>query len=85
MYYIIEIQKYQDGTFGHLVHYADTRNRAESKYHEVLAAAAISELPQHSAALISDQGFPILNQCYTHEVINPVVEPEEDNTEENPE
>ena len=77
MYYIIEIQKYEDGEFGHLVHWATTRNQAESKYHEVLAAAAISNLPQHSASLISDQGFPILNQCYTHEVTpEPTPEPE---------
>ncbi len=46
-YYVIEIQKYQDGSFGHLVHPAydedqtQARLKGESKYHEVLAAAAI--------------------------------------------
>lgn len=68
MYYIIEIQKYRDGSFGHIVHWAETRNLAESKYHEVLSYAAKSDLPQHAASLISDQGFPILNQCYMHEI-----------------
>lgn len=78
MFYIIEIQQYQDGEFGHIVHWAKTRNEAESKYHEVLAAAAVSELPKHSAALISDEGFPIMNQTYRHEVaVDPEVREEE--------
>lgn len=69
MYYILEIQQYADGSFGHLVHYADSRNRAESKYHEVLAAAAVSELPKHSAVLINENGEAIINQTYVHETI----------------
>lgn len=96
-YYIIEIQKLQSGEFAHLVHWAfDTdatkaRLKAESKYHEVLAAAAISELPQHSATLITSDGRAIMNQCYRHEVAQPEpevepseepVEPEIDPTEE---
>ena len=50
-FYIIEIQKYVNGEFGHIVHFAydedptKARLKAESKYHEVLAAAAVSELP----------------------------------------
>ena len=69
MYYIIEIQKYLDGSFGHIIHWAETRNLAESKYHEVLSYAAKSDLPQHAACIISDQGFPILNQCYMHDIV----------------
>ena len=58
-YYVIEIQKYADGTYGHIVHPAydedqmEARLKGESKYHEVLAAAAISQLPQHGAMLMS--------------------------------
>ena len=71
-YYIIEIQKYQDGGFGHIVHWASdadadrARMKAESKYHEVLAAAAISELPQHAAALLASDGAELMRQCYYH-------------------
>jgi hypothetical protein len=81
-FYIIEIQQYANGEFGHIVHFAyDTdstkaRLKAESKYHEVLAAAAISELPQHSATLLTCDGRAIANQCYKHVVITP--EPEEE-------
>lgn len=72
-YYILEIQKYLNGEFGHIVHFAYDENatkarlKAESKYHEVLAAAAVSELPQHSATLITCDGRVIMNQCYVHE------------------
>ena len=67
MYYIIEIQQYKDGTYGHQVHWAQTRNQGESKYHEVLAAAAVSDLPSHSATLIDSRGLVIMNWCYEHE------------------
>ena len=82
-FYIIEIQKYVNGEFGHIVHFAydedatKARLKAESKYHQVLAAAAVSELPQHSATLLTSDGRAIMNQVYRHEV----VAPEEESTE----
>ena len=82
-YYILEIQKYLNGEFGHIVHFAYDANatkarlKAEAKYHEVLAAAAVSELPQHSATLITSDGRVIMNQCYIHEIEpEPTPEPE---------
>ena len=66
MFYIVEIQKSADGNCAHLVFTAETRNEAESKYHSVLASAAVSPLAQHSAIVFADNGFPILNQCYMH-------------------
>ena len=80
-FYIFEIQQYTNGEFGHIVHFAydadatKARLKAESKYHEVLAAAAISELPQHSATLLTADGRAIMNQCYKHEVVQPEPEP----------
>lgn len=71
-YYIIELQTYANGEYGHIVHVAYdadpeiARFKAESKYHEVLAAAAISTLPQHAAVVVTSGGFPILHQCYEH-------------------
>ena len=75
-FYIVEIQQYQDGTFGHIVHFAydedpdKARLKGESKYHEVLAAAAVSNTLMHSAIMFSTDGFPIHNQCYKHGIIN---------------
>ena len=69
-YYIVEVQKQPDGNFAHLVHTADNRNAAESTYHQVLAAAAISELPQHGAILFTDEGYPLMQQCYKHDSVS---------------
>ena len=76
-YYIFEIQQYANGEYGHIVHFAydddanKARLKAESKYHEVLAAAAVSELRSHSATLLTADGRTIMNQCYKHEIVAP--------------
>ena len=81
-YYILEIQKYANGEYGHIVHFAydadatKARLKAESKYHPVLASDAVSERSSHSAYLISSAGRCIMNQCYIHEL--PAPEPEEE-------
>lgn len=85
-YYIIEIQQYTNGEYGHQVHFAfdvdaaKARLKAESKYHEVLAAAAVSELQSHSATLLTSDGRAIMNQCYKHTLPEP--EPEVESTTE---
>lgn len=81
-YYVFEIQKYANGEYGHLVHWASDANadrarmKAESKYHEVLAAAAISELPQHAATLLASDGTELMHQCYVHTIQEQSPEPE---------
>lgn len=87
-YYIIEIQQYANGEYGHIVHFAydedesKARLKAESKYHEVLAAAAVSELQSHAATLLTADGRTIMNQCYKH-ALAPAAE--EESSEEQPE
>lgn len=86
-FYIIEIQQYANGEFGHIVHFAYDENattarlKAESKYHQVLASAAVSELPQHSATLLTSDGRAVMNQCYKH-VVEPTPEPTPEPEEE---
>lgn len=70
-YFIVEIQKQHNGAYAHLVHTADTRNAAESVYHQVLAAAAISNLPEHSAIMFTSEGFPLMHESYKHEGAQP--------------
>ena len=85
-YYIIEIQQNKEGEYGHIVHYVFDENpeqarlKAESKYHEILSSAAISETMKHSAIIISDEAFPVMFQCYKHTF--EVVEEEEMETNE---
>lgn len=77
-FYIIEIKQLANGEYEHIVHYAfdadpvKARLKAESKYHEILSVGAVSETRKHSAIIISDEAFPVMNQCYKHDT--PIVE-----------
>lgn len=66
MYIVIEIQTNADGTVGNLVYaYAD-KNEAYSKYHSILAAAAISALPKHAAVILQNDGLPLEFRYFKH-------------------
>ena len=66
-YLTIEIQTSADGTVSNLVTAHDTRLAAESTYHTILAAAAISQLPCHAAMLVTSEGYPVAYESYKHE------------------
>ena len=66
MYIVMELQKQKDGTVSNIVTSHESLALAESAYHAILASAAVSELPAHSAVLLSEEGFPVKNQCYKH-------------------
>lgn len=66
-YLVIEIQTNADGTVGNIVTAHDTRNAAESAFHSVLAAAAVSNLPMHAAVLLASDGSLIDSRCYEHD------------------
>ena len=65
-YIIMEIQVDAANNVATIVSQADSRMQAESIYHQVLAAAAISQVPKHGAVLMSDEGFCLMRDCYTH-------------------
>ena len=66
MYIIIEMQTDANGIVSTLVTQKETRNEADSLYHQVLAAAAISAVPVHACAMMSNEGYPIENAFYRH-------------------
>lgn len=66
MYIVVEIQT--STTVATLVNSYEDRNQAESKYHQILTAAALSSVPKHSAVLMNDVGQIIKNETYIHEV-----------------
>ena len=66
MYIVIEIQTNADGTVGTIVTQWYDLQQAESKFHSILAYAAASELPVHSAVIISNEGLLLRNESYTH-------------------
>lgn len=79
-FYVIEIQTYQDGSFGDIKHIAYdedpgiARLKGEAKWHEIMAAAAVSTLPCHAVTLLTTDGRCIMNGCYRH-TVTPEPEP----------
>ena len=82
-YYVVEVQKNANGEFGHNVFWLYDENadkarlKGEAKYHEVLAAAAVSNLAEHSAIMFASDGTPLMHQCYKHEAESEQVKLEE--------
>lgn len=78
--YIVEVKKNANQEFEHNVFWVydedpdKARLKGESKYYEVLSAAAISDVAEHSAILFTSEGFPLMHQCYKHENVAEVVE-----------
>lgn len=64
-YIVAEIQTNDSGTVSSIATAYDDYYKAESKYHTVLAAAALSNLPVHSAVLLDNLGGMIHTQSYT--------------------
>ena len=83
MYKVIELQSYGDST-AHLVFDAATSNEAQSKYHQVLAAAAISNVEVHAACILNNEGRLIMQQAYYHPQPEPEPEPEPESEPETP-
>ena len=63
-YIVIEIQVNADGGVGTLVNAYDSYNTAQQQYHTILAAAAVSELPVHSAVVLDVTGELIDHQAF---------------------
>lgn len=63
-YIVMELQT--DTTTATLVNQYDNRAAAESAYHGILAAAAVSSVPVHAAVLMTEEGFVLRNECYKH-------------------
>lgn len=66
MYIVIELQTNADGTVGNLVYQYNNRDDAESKFHSILASAAISSLPVHAAVMLTNAGTMVKSGYYRH-------------------
>ena len=79
MYIVIEIQT-TDTSAWIVNQYAD-KAQAESRFHNILAAAAVSAIPTHAALMIDEKGFPVRPpEYYEHQPVV-VEEPPEDEEE----
>lgn len=70
--YIIEVKRLPSGDFEHNVFWVydedetKARLKAEAKYHEILASAAVSENKEHSAVMFTSKAEVIGSWCYEH-------------------
>lgn len=81
--YVVEIKKSLNGEFEHNVFWLYDEDadkamlKAESKFHEILASAALSETASHAAILFTSEGFPMKHECYIHVEEEPAAVEEE--------
>ena len=66
-YLVVEMQTFPDGTMSTPSYAFDSQLSAEAKYHSILASAATSALPEHTAVLMTSDGFVMESKCYQHE------------------
>lgn len=66
MFAVIEIQK-SGSTATPITTLFTDKDEAYSKYHQVLAAASVSDVPEHSAILISEEGSYMFHDKFIHE------------------
>lgn len=62
---VIEIQKSGDTATPLVQLYTDDA-QAKSRYHELLSIAAVSDVPEHSVILVSEEGNYMFHEKYTH-------------------
>ena len=74
-YVVIEFQTFESGAMSTPAWAYDERNKAEAKYHSVLAGAAVSALPVHACSLMQNDGRLLACGCYKH-LPEPEPEPE---------
>ena len=65
-YIVIELQTGSGATAVLTNTYADYPH-AEQKYHLVLSAAAVSNVPVHSAVMLNERGQLVKYESYVHE------------------
>jgi hypothetical protein len=67
MYVAIEQKLKEDGTYEVSTFKKETRDEAEKAFHSILAGAATSTHPVHSAVILNPEGVSIKHECYKHE------------------
>lgn len=63
---IIEIQHSNDGSTSTICTTHTNTAEAEQKYHQVLAAAAVSKVDVHGATMLNDDGSYVQHKAYYH-------------------
>jgi hypothetical protein len=65
-YVVIELQTDANGNVANIITEHNTINEAEAKFYTILAAAAVSSVPCHTAVILSNTGETHGTKCYEH-------------------
>lgn len=68
-YTTIENQLRADGSKGLLYDHYDNLNAAMAKYYTICAAAAVSELPYHSAHILESSGIIVRQEIFDRRIV----------------
>ena len=68
MYIVIELQGDGEGHVANIVTAYETLAEAQSKYFTILASAAVSSVPVHSATILNETGMSLANQSFGHAI-----------------
>ena len=66
MFAVMELQYTEANGLATIVTAYQSSNEAEQKYHQILSAAAISNIDTHSAVLMREDGQVIKCESYKH-------------------
>lgn len=69
MYIVIELQGDGEGHVANIVTAHETLAEAQSKYFTILASAAVSNVPVHSATILNETGMSLANQSFGHATV----------------
>lgn len=74
MFIVMELQTNADGQLGNIITTHTDQAEAESKYYQILSYAAVSDVPIHTAMIITSEGLTLKSDCYQHVVQESEVE-----------
>lgn len=66
VFYVLELQTFGDGTGSVIPMSYPNLRAAESKFYLILSAAAISTVYRHGAVLMTEEGFTLKQEVFTH-------------------
>lgn len=79
MYFVLEIQKWCDGTWHNICYQYEDRMQAEAKYHYVLSEAAVAHIPANGCSIVDGlTGKLVMSFVYQHGEWEGYVEPTEE-------
>lgn len=67
MFFVVEIQKRNDGSWHNTVFQYEDRTRAEAKYYYILSEACVAQIPVNGAVLLNAlTGESLMNKTFQH-------------------